>query len=56
MGSIKFLGMLRRAKSGQITLTIPKKFRSLVSIDHLVYITISNEKKDLKNGETIIFD
>jgi hypothetical protein len=56
MGFITILGMLRQGKSGQITLTVPKKFEKLVSIDKLVYIKISNDRGDLKAGETIHFD
>jgi hypothetical protein len=56
MGYITFIGMLRKGSSGQIIVTVPKKFRSIVSTNHLVYIKISSNKKDIKEGESIDYE
>jgi len=57
MGWISFLGMIRRGKaSGQLMITIPKRFRALVTPDKLIYVKVSAEKEDLEKGEQVIYD
>lgn len=55
MGSLSFIGILRKGSSGQIVITIPRRFRDLVSTDTPVYILISNRKEDMSKGESISY-
>lgn len=53
MGYLSFLGKIRKGSSGQLIITIPRKFRELVTINKLVYITLSENKEDISKGEQI---
>ena len=56
MGILSFLGYIRKAKSsGQLTITIPKKFDEMITANKLVYISISDKKTDIGKGEKVEF-
>jgi len=56
MGKLAFSAMLREGSSGQIILTVPSKYRGIISTKRLVHITISNKKEDFQQGEIIEYD
>jgi hypothetical protein len=56
MGSLSFLGYIREGSSGQLIITVPKKFRKLVTPNKLLFIFISDKKADITKGEKISYE
>jgi len=56
MGFVSFFGTIREGSNGQMIITVPAKFRKVVSVNKLVFVKISNEKKDLEGIEEVKYD
>jgi hypothetical protein len=56
MGKISFYGCIRKGSSGQTIITVPKKYRDIITVNKLCMIIISSRKEDMSIGEKIEYD